>query len=373
MKLKQEARVLKRKSLSSLTAATTAFNSPVDEGRVTLVLLTLQHSFEMLLKAALVQNGVSVFDKKLGRSLGFEKCVNLAEGDSVIKLTKDEAGTLRTVDAMRDDEQHWFNEVSEQLLYVHARAAVTLFDEILQRVFGEHLADHLPGRVLPISTDPPRDLDLLIDEEYSQIAALLQPGRRARHEARARIRTLLAMEAHVTPETQVSTKDVDRVEKGIRGGQPRDAVFPRLNDVTTAVDGEGATVRVHITKKDGPPVRYVADEDVPAAAIREVDLDRKFYLSATELAQKLGLTPPRSLALRRHLGIDDDPRAHYVFEMGSQKHPRYSDAAVRQMKDALKSVDMDMDMVWDGHKPVGRSKADRVCVVPGCHQAPGKS
>ena len=27
---------------------------------------------------------------------------------------------------MRDDEQHWFNIVSEQLLYLHARAAVTL-------------------------------------------------------------------------------------------------------------------------------------------------------------------------------------------------------------------------------------------------------
>ena len=206
MKLKQEARVLRKKALSSLTAATTALNSPVDDGRVTLVLLSLQHAFEMLLKAALVQNGVSVFDKKLGRSLGFEKCVNLAEGNSAIKVTKDEAGTLRTIDAMRDDEQHWFNEVSEQLLYVHARAAITLFDELLQRVFGEHLADYLPTRVLPISTDPPRDLDVLIDEEYSQIAGLLKPGRRARHQARARIRTLLAMEAHVEPETQVSTR-----------------------------------------------------------------------------------------------------------------------------------------------------------------------
>ena len=148
-------------------------------------------------------------------------------------------------------------------------------------------------------------------------------------------------------------------------------MFPRLNDVTTAVEGVGATVTVHITKKDGPPVRYVADEDVPAAAIREVDLDRKFYLSATELAEKLKLTPPKSLALRRHLGIDEDPRAHYVFEMGSQKHPRYSDAAMQKMKEALKTIDM--DVVWQGHKPVGRATTPRTCTAPGCVLAPAKA
>ncbi len=43
MKLKQEARVLRKKALSSLTIATTAFNSPVEDGRVTQVLLSLQH------------------------------------------------------------------------------------------------------------------------------------------------------------------------------------------------------------------------------------------------------------------------------------------------------------------------------------------
>ena len=54
-------------------------------------------------------------------------------------------------DVLRDDEQHWFNDVSEGLLYLHARAAVTLFDELLFRAFKERLADHLPTRVLPVS------------------------------------------------------------------------------------------------------------------------------------------------------------------------------------------------------------------------------
>ena len=237
MKLKQEARVLKTKALQSFIASAEAFNSLRDDARVTKVLLHMQHSFEMLLKAALVQAGKSVFDQATGRSVGFERCIGLAMADATIKLAEPDAGTLRAIDAMRDDEQHWFNVVSEQLLYLHVRAGVTLFDDLLQRVFGERLVGLFPERVLPVSADPPQDLILLVDDEYRQIQELLRPGRRARHEARARIRTLLAMEAHVEPETRVSSKDVDRVEKGVRGGDPRDKVFPRLSDVATSVDG----------------------------------------------------------------------------------------------------------------------------------------
>jgi hypothetical protein len=113
VKLRQEARVLKEKAISSMIAATEAFNSPHDRGRATNVLMHLQHSFEMLLKAALVQKGVSVFDPTLGRSLGFETCVRKAAEHPAIKLSESDAGTLRAIDAMRDDEQHWFNQVSE--------------------------------------------------------------------------------------------------------------------------------------------------------------------------------------------------------------------------------------------------------------------
>jgi hypothetical protein len=78
-------------------------------------------------------------------------------------------------------------------------------------------------------------------------------------------------------------------------------VFPRLEDVTTSIDGAGLTLTVHFTKKQGAPVRYVADDAVPAAAIREVDLLKKYHRSPTELASALGLTTARGTALRRHL------------------------------------------------------------------------
>ncbi len=96
VKLRNEARVLKRKAVSSMRAAMAAFNSPLDDGRVTAVLLHLQHTFEMLMKAALVQQRTpGVFDKETGRSIGFARCLHEARSAARLKLTEEEAGTLR--------------------------------------------------------------------------------------------------------------------------------------------------------------------------------------------------------------------------------------------------------------------------------------
>jgi len=170
------------------------------------------------------------------------------------------------------------------------------------------------------------------------------------------------MEADVGAGTRVSSKDVDRVEKGIRSGDPRDKVFPRLADLATAVDGQGLTVTVHFTKKEGPPVHYVADDSTPAAAIRQIDLQNKYHWSPTELASAVGLSSSRAVALRRHLGIDDDESCRHDFQFGSTRHRCYSDNALTKMREAVR--DLDMDAIWKAHKPAG--KACPPCPVQGC-------
>lgn len=363
MKLRSSARILKRKAVSSLRTSVGAFNGLSDEGRATTVLLHLQHAFEMLLKASLNQKQIVLFDSKTGRSIGFESAIRQAQQTAGIKLTDEEAGTLRAIDAMRDDEQHWYNEVDEGLLYVHVRAGVTLFDDLLSRVFDERLANHLPLRVLPVSTEPPRDFDFLVDREYAKVAELLQPGRRAGAEARARIRTLLAMEAHTEPETRVSDKDVTRVEKGIRDGKARDVVFPRLSGISAAVTGVGVEVQVRFTKKGGMPVTFVAD-GADAAAVRTVDLQNKFHRSAFEMADELGLSRPKAHALRAHLGIDDDPKLTHTFSFGSQHPVRYSDQAFSKMKAAAETLDM--DAIWASHRATGDNASLAPCTQKDC-------
>lgn len=346
MKLRREAKTLKRKALCSLRRGLTAFNSYDEDGRVTTVLLHLQHACEMLLKGALIQTRVGIFDKT-GRSYGFEKCVNLAKIHC--ELTDGEAGVMRAVDSLRDAEQHWIVVTEEDVLYLHARGLVTAFDDVLKRVFDDDLSSHLPVRVLPVSTEPPGNVDFLVDREFHKIAELVAPGRRARDDARGRIRTLLAMESHVVDEVAVSERDITRIENAIRAGKSRGDIFPRLSTLATETSGDGIQVKVHFTKRQGAPVRFVSGDDPEeAGAVRELDLRKKFHMRASELAKRLGLTPPKSAALRDHLNIDADRQCTHTFEFGRTKIPCYSDNAARKMQDAL--ADIDMDNVWEAYR-----------------------
>jgi hypothetical protein len=340
--MRREARALKSKAIASLRIAAQAFNSLADQGRVTTVLLHTQHAFEMLLKAALVERGDRVFDPNTGRTIGFDRVLNLARQE--LGLTAEVVGTLRALDALRDDEQHYLGGVGEAVLYVHIRAAVTIFEEILNDVFRERLADLLPTRVLPISTEPPADLDLLIDSQYRQIAELLQPRRRQRSEARMAIRTLLALEGHVAEQVGVSERDVTRVERGVRAGRGRDEVFPRLRGLGTEVQGTGLSVRVRFTRNtDAPPVRFVAaTEALEAGAIREVDLQNIYKHGAKPLADKLRIGTGKAKALRWHLGIERDPACQHDFVFGGTRLRMYSDLALEKMRQAIEEgVDLD--------------------------------
>ncbi|WP_210247005.1 hypothetical protein [Mycoplana rhizolycopersici] len=343
MKLVRDARTLKAKSISSLKTAMNAFNSYDDDGRITMVLMNLQHACEMLLKAVLSQRKVKVFDKGTGKSIGFERCLGLCVAHH--QLSADEAGIMRAIDALRDAAQHWYVFVSEDLLYLQTRALITAYDAYLQRMLESDLRSHIPPRVLPISTLPPGDFEFLVDREFNYVNELLKPGRRARDEARARIRTMLAMEAIVTDEVEISERDIDRIEKAMRGDADFSAVFPRLATVGTNLQGEGLNLTVHFTKKQGAPVQYIGGDDpAAAAAVREVDLRRKFHLQAHPLAVKVGLSPPRSKVLRQHLGIDNDASCSHLFEFGAQKIRCFSDNAVTRMKEALHQIDM--DQLW---------------------------
>ena len=129
----------------------------------TKTLLHLQHACEMLLKACLVQRQVKHRDPQKGHSVGFKKCSTPPE--STVEFNETQAGVFRAVDSLRDGEQHWLIMVPEDVLFLHARGLVTAIDEVLAREFGEKLADHLPTRVLPVSTMPEAQFDVLVDRE----------------------------------------------------------------------------------------------------------------------------------------------------------------------------------------------------------------
>jgi hypothetical protein len=362
-------RVLRSKAIASLRTGVSAFNGLDDDGRTTTVLLTLQHAFEMLLKAILeAKKDKGVFDKRSQKSIPLDKAINRCQQIEGVRLTDEEAGVIRHLDAMRDAEQHWHLLVDEGLLYHSARATVTLFDDLLQRVFGEYLSRHIPARVLPISAEAPMALDILVDREFKRIADLLKPGRRATAEAKARVRALLAAEAIADADAaEVREDDVRRVAKGIREGRTLEQIFPKLTGYTSDVQGSGVAVEVRIVKRGGLPVTYTDNPDADTAAIRMVDLERKFHMGAYDLADKAGVDRTRAVALRRHLSLDnDDDHFSHRFQFGGTKHRRYSNNALTAMREARKTVDL--EKVWQSHRtiPSNHKTVPPPCDQPGC-------
>ena len=348
MALIRDARTLTTKSIFSMKRAMSSFNSYDDDGRVCSVLLHLQHACEMLLKAVLMQNKVKVFDEKSGKSIPFSRALHICRQE--YGLDEAEAGTMRMIDALRDAEQHWFTLVEEDVLYLHTRAIVTVFDSYIKRTLNLDLYSHIPTRVLPVSTKPPGNFDFLIDREFRLISELLQPGKRKRDEARARIRALLAMEGFAAEEVEISEKDINRIEKALKDGKELSEVFPRLNTVASTFEGDGPTVTVHFSKKEGAPVRYVAGDDPNgAAAVRQVDLQKKFYLGAIDLAKAIKLSPPKAQALRSYLKIEEESSCCHIFEFGKSKHVRFSDNAKNKMKTAIEDG-LDIEELWKQQK-----------------------
>jgi hypothetical protein len=102
-----DIRVLRSKAVASLRTGVTVFNGSEDDGRVTTVLLSVQHAFEKLLKAILVaKKDKTVFDERSQLSISLEGAIRRCQQWEGVKLSDAEAGTIRTLDALRDAEQH---------------------------------------------------------------------------------------------------------------------------------------------------------------------------------------------------------------------------------------------------------------------------
>ena len=70
--MKREAKLLLQKATDSLLLGIEQFNKPFDTGRVEAVLILLDHSLEMQLKAAIVERGGRIKEKGEPQTIGFD-------------------------------------------------------------------------------------------------------------------------------------------------------------------------------------------------------------------------------------------------------------------------------------------------------------
>lgn len=349
-KLKRNVGPLLQKAIDSLTLGIELFNRPSEVGRIHGVLILLQHAFEMLLKATILQRTGKVHDQNQKYTYSFDRCLVIAAEELKV-LTKDERRTLSILDAQRDQAAHYYSEVSEDLLYVHAQSSVTLFDHLLQSTFSQTLAKRIPSRVLPVSTRPPKDMTLLFDRELSEIDLLLEPGKRQGAKALARLRSVLAVvTGSRDAQERVSERELLAAVAERRKGKDWEIILPEVAQLKLTTEGSGIPISMRISK-DAPIAVRVAQpgEEVFGTLIKkEVNLWDVFTLSRDDLADKIGLTGPRTHALIYELELQKDPNCYRELKKKKLILKGYSKKALDLLLEARESVDM--DKVWQRHK-----------------------
>lgn len=363
-RLKKNVAPLLDRAIDSLTLSIELFNRPAEIGRHHSVLILMQHAFEMLLKATILQHTGSIHAKGEKYTYGFDKCLSVISQELKI-LKEDERATLSILDAQRDQAAHYYIEISEDVLYVHAQSGVTLFDELLKRTFSKSLSDHLPSRVLPVSTRPPRDLALLLNSELAEVDRLLAAGKRQGAHAAAKLRTILAFTsgARQNEGERVTESQIDAVIAKRRKRQEWSVILPEIAQLTLSTDGTGIPISMRIAKDAQIAFKIARPGDTIEGTLlkQEIDPWTVFTMGRDDLANKLGISGPRTHALIYELNLQGDAECYRELRRKSQVFKGYSAKALNQLREAIKTVDI--EQIWQRHRPKlsnapAKSKAD---------------
>jgi len=351
--MKKEAKHLYQKAIDSLTLSIEIFNRPNDCGRIHGVLIFLDHSFEMLLKASIIHKGGKIREKRSKETIGFSSCIRKAFSDASVKfLSEEEVLTLQTINGFRDAAQHYILLVSEQLFYIQVQSGLTLFRDITQRVFGIDLKTELPVRVLPVSTTPPMEIDALFTTEIDEIRKLIHPDSRKRLEALEKLRSLAILENSIQGiETQPSDSELKKMLGKISDGSTWNQILPGTSTINITSNGYGPSLDLRITKvEDGVPFTPVPLGTPGAAvvAIKRVDELDYYNLGRDQLAKKVGLTGPKTTAAIRYFGIKDDPDCYKQIKISKSLFNRYSQKAISRIREGLNKTAI--EVIWDEQK-----------------------
>jgi hypothetical protein len=351
--MKKEVKILLGKSIDSLVLSVEHFNRPWDRGREEAVLILLDRSFELLLKAVILHKGGKIRDKGSRETYGFDRCVRKCISEKEHKcLSEEEALTIQIINSLRDAGQHYILDISENQLYMYAQAGITLFNDKLKEVFGDKLSNHMPERVLPVATTPPTSLGTLISKEFKEIKNLIKPGSRKRIQARAKLRSIAIIESSLKGvRSQPSKTELEKYLREAAKGMKWQNIFPGVASLKLDTEGTGLSVSIRLTKSKGEPV-HVVPEGTPGAtvvAVKRVNELSYYSLGLKNLAEKLSLTQPKTFALVRYTKIQDSDEYYKEIKVGKSLFKRYSPKALHQLKKSLKTVDM--DEVWNTCRP----------------------
>lgn len=359
-----EAEMYKEKATDSIVLVVEFFNRPHDTGRLASVLIHLNHAIEMLLKSILLEHDQDI-RKDNGHTKKLSKCISLLHGGTRIDpsldiLSEDEKTSLEEIATHRNEAMHGNSVIGEQLLYAYTRSGISIFDSLLDEEYDESLNDYLPNRVLPISGMALKHLDLIYQEETSEIRELLDQGARAA--ARARARALeISNRTQKDEDEPPSDDELDDILSDLESGEEFDSVFPGVSNLQFGVEGEGPTIKLKFTRSEGRPVHHVSDEseaDDYVIGYREVNPFDRYSLGIYDLADKIEerysgpkeVTRANAWAMVRKIGIqgDEDFHKELTTPSGSTKDC-YTPKAIDRVVEAIESGEVDPQTAWETH------------------------
>lgn len=354
----------KEKATDSLILVIEFFNRPHDTGRLSSVLLHLNHALEMLMKSILLEHGHDI-RKENGHTIELSKCITLLHGgtadDSDLEmLSEDEKTSLEEISTHRNEAMHGNTIIGEQLLYAYARSGISIFDSLLNEEFNESLSNHLPNRVLPISGMPLKHLDIIYQEEKKEIEELLDHG--AREAARARARAIeISNRQQKGEEDPPSDDEVDSILDRIEEGEDFDNIFPGVSNLRFGVEGEGPTIKLKFTKSEGQPVHHVTDADETDEYVigyREVNPFDRYSLGIYALADHVeeryegpkDVTRANVWAIVRKIGIHGNEEYHKELTTPSgNQRDSYTPKTIDRIVEAIESGEVDPQTAWETH------------------------
>lgn len=135
----------------------------------------------------------------------------------------------------------------------------------------------------------------------------------------------------------------------MRSGKTWQEVFVGATAIDISPDGTGPSLSLRLSKKEGIPVHLVP-EGTPGAsvvAIKRVNELDFYNLGAKQVAEKLGLTVPKLVAVVDYADIRRDPDCYKEFRIGNTLHKRYSQKAVVRVQEVLQNKSA--DEIWCKH------------------------
>jgi len=212
----------------------------------------------------------------------------------------------------------------------------------------------MPTRVLPVSTSPPKNLEVLFEEEVESIRSLLKGKGRRKSYALAKLHALQIIEKSLQGDsTPVIPRHLTKIAKKIEEGQKWLDIFPGLASVSLSAEGYGQSISLRFTKKEGVPIHVVPEGTSGAmvVGIKRVNEQSFYSISPTRLAKKLGLTVPKTNAAVWYFKIKEDSDCYKIFEFGKIKHQRYSPKAIKVIKEGLRNISI--EEIWHKYRYEG--------------------